>query len=105
MQPAQTQRSNRRRLRLALGELGSRPRRFEPAADPGAVLGRYTECRPEPTFSFGLTPTKNIRAFLRYLSFQKIPSYGTYFTLGRPRLRPTSQIVVSIAFCIGQHAH
>jgi hypothetical protein len=45
------------------------------------MLGRYTECCSVPTFSFGLTPTKNIRAFLRYLSFEKIPSYGTNFTL------------------------
>jgi hypothetical protein len=45
-----------------------------------------------------------VKAFLRDLSFQKIPSYGTNFTLGRLRLWPTSQIVASIAFRIGQHA-
>jgi hypothetical protein len=63
------------------GWLGSRPRRFELAAGPASMLDRCTECRPGPTFSFGVIPAKNKNAFLQDLSFQKLPSYGTNFTL------------------------
>src|ERR1700730_5830837 len=79
--PDRKRRLERRRLRLALGELGSRPRRFEPAADPASTLDRCTERRPGLTLSFEVTPAKNKNAFLQNLSFQKIPSHGTNFTL------------------------
>jgi len=79
--PAQRRQSNNYRLRLVPAELGSRPRRSEPAADPALMLRRSTERRLGLTFSFGVIQAKNKNAFLQDLSFQKIPSYGTNFTL------------------------
>src|ERR1700738_5064488 len=48
------QRSNRYRLRPAPGELGSRPRRFEPAAGPPAMLGWYKARRHGLASSVGM---------------------------------------------------
>src|SRR5947209_4727022 len=104
-----TKRPNRKghqnihKLRLLLDFAEPPPRHLEFASDPALRLRGYTVDHPRQMFSIAVKPTKSNRAFLQGPSLSRILIWRQDFIQSPEELWKVSQIVASIALCIGQH--